>query len=59
MSMFLTVFTCPAGHKRAIFRQTRSQGKTVSTYCTTCEKMYPAVVPHSTQPAAPESERKG
>lgn len=40
MSLYLDVFKCPAGHRRSIFRQTRSVGKVVSTYCTTCDKLY-------------------
>jgi len=45
MSLYMDTFTCPQGHKRAVYRQTRSIGKTVQTYCTTCRKSYQAFSP--------------
>lgn len=40
MSLYLDVFKCPKGHTRSVFRQTRSIGKKVATYCTSCNKTF-------------------
>lgn len=40
VSLYLDVFKCPKNHTRSVFRQTRSIGKKVATYCTACNKMY-------------------
>ena len=40
MSLYLDIFKCPNGHKRAVHRQMRSIGKVVQTYCSTCRKMF-------------------
>ena len=45
MSLYMDIFVCPNGHKRAVHRQTRSIGKTVKTYCTQCRKSYQAFSP--------------
>lgn len=55
MSLYFDIFKCPNGHKRVVPRQTRSIGKKVGTYCTTCRKMFkalagePSAAPHTPQ----------
>ena len=45
MSLYRNVFRCPKGHERVVYRQTRSIGKTIGTYCTKCHKTYLAFSP--------------
>jgi transposase-like protein len=40
MAGFMDVFTCPKGHRRAVYRMGKSAGKIVQNYCTTCDKQY-------------------
>lgn len=40
MSSYLDIFNCPkCKDRRAVFRQSRSAGKVVQTYCCRCRKM--------------------
>jgi len=44
MKSFLDIFVCPKGHRRGIIRMSKSDGKTIKSWCSTCNKSYPWLV---------------